>query len=146
MWFQRQRHLKTRWWLCHLGLPIDTVLPIFYLEVILLLQCVSTQIAQLFEMSKIGFQGGGYGSHFGFPICIILAIFHLHINLLLHCKFQLNSPCGLRDVQNRFSRRWLWWPSRISNQHDFSSLQSRSCPVAVFQLKSTKGLERDVKK
>ena len=39
---------------------------------------------------------------FGFPIGMILATFHLYVNLLLHCKFQFNSPCGLREVQNRF--------------------------------------------
>ena len=88
---------------------------------------------------KIGFQAGGYGGHFGFPIGMILAIFHLHVNLLLHCKFQLNSPCGLRDVQNRFSRWRLWRPFWISDRHDFSSFRSRSCQ-SKFRLKSTKGL------
>ena len=85
------------------------------------------------ENSKIDFQDGSYCSHFGFPIGMILAIFHLHIlsNLLLRCKFQLNSPCGLREaVQNRFSRWRLWWPSWISN-HDFSSFRS-CCYRASF--------------
>ena len=86
------------------------------------------------EKSKIGFQDGGYGNHFGFPICMILAVFHLHVNLLLHCKFQLNSPCDLRDVQNRFSRCRLWQPSWISDLHDFSSFQSRSYPVVTEQV------------
>ena len=67
---------------------------------------------------------------------MILAIFHLQVNLLLHCtcKFQLNLPCGLHDVKNRFSRWRLWRPSPISDQHDFSSFQSRSCPVATEQV------------
>ena len=61
---------------------------IFNLEDILLLQCVSAQIAQQFGLrSKIGFQDGGYGGHFGFPISKILAIFHLHIKLLLIVSF-----------------------------------------------------------
>ena len=106
------------------------------LEVILLLHSVSTQIAQRFgkRSQKIGFQDGAYGGHFGFPICMILAIFHPHVNLLLHYKFQLNSPCGLRDVQNRFSIWWLWQPSWISDRYDFSSFRSRSCPIALEQV------------
>ena len=68
------------------------------------------------QTSGIDFQDGGCGDHFGFPIGMILAILHLHINLLLHRKFQLNLHCGLReDIQNRFSRWQLWWPSWISN-------------------------------
>ena len=89
------------------------------------------------EKSKNDFQDGSYGGHFGFPISMILAFFRLHVNLLLHvhCKFQLNLPCGLReDVQNRFSIWWLWQPSWISDQHDFSSFRSRSCPVAPEQV------------
>ena len=87
---------------------------IFDLEVILLLQCVSTQIAQWFwwRSQKLVFKmvvQDGYGGHFGFLISKILAIYHLHINLLLHCKFQLNWPCGLQDVQNRFSISPPWW-------------------------------------
>ena len=66
---------------------------------------------------------------------MILAIFHLHVNLLLHCKFQLNSPCGLReDVQNRFSRWQLRRPSWITNLHEFSSFRSRSSPVDTDQV------------
>ena len=53
---------------------------------------------------KNWFSSSGYGDYFGFPDGMILAIFHLQVNLLLHCKFQLNLPCGLQDVQNRFSR------------------------------------------
>ena len=71
----------------------------------MLLQCVSTKIAQVWEeKSKIGFQNGSYCGHFGFPVSMILAFFHLHINLLLHCKFQLNLPCDLQeDVQKSFN-------------------------------------------
>ena len=86
------------------------------------------------EKSKIGFQDCGYGSHFGFPVGMIIAIFHLHINLLLHCKFKLNLLCDLRDVQNSFSIWRLWWPSWISDQHNFSSCLSRSCPVTTEQI------------
>ena len=96
---------------------------IFDLQVILLLQCVSTLIAQWFGWkSKTGFQDGGYSCHFGFPIGMILAIFHLHVNLFLHCKFQLNSPWSSReDVQNRLSIWRLWQPSWISERYGFSN-------------------------
>ena len=113
---------------------------IFDLEVILLLQCVSTQIAQQFGWRS---QNGG---HTGFPIVKILAIFHLHINLLLHCKFQLNSPCGLRDVHNRFSIWRLWRPSWISDRHDLAHFDQEAVLLlqSKFWLKFTKGLGRDV--
>ena len=52
--------------------------------------------------SKIGFQDGICGGHFGLPD--FNYFFYLNINLLLHPMFQLNSPCGLQDVQNRVSR------------------------------------------
>ena len=81
------------------------------------------------EKSKLGFQEGGLGSHFGFPIGMTLAIFHLQVNLVLHCKF---PPCGLRDVQNRFSRWRLWRrTSWISDRNDFSSFRSRRCSVST---------------
>ena len=87
------------------------------------------------EKSKTGFQDGGYGGHFGFPISMIVAIFHLHVNLLLQAKFQLHSPCSLREnVENRFWRRPLWQPPWISNWYDFSLFQSRSHPVATEQV------------
>ena len=98
------------------------------------------------EKPKIGFQDGGYGSDFGFPIGMILAIFHLHVNLLLHCKFQLNSPCGLRDVQTDFQDGGfgghLGFPINIIlahfNQNFFLLLHCK------FRLKSTKDYGRDV--
>ena len=66
---------------------------------------------------------------------MFLAIFHLHVNLLLHPKFQLKWLCGLwENVQNRFSRWQLWWPSWISDQHHFSLFRSRSHPVAKEQV------------
>ena len=49
----------------------------FYLKVIRLLQCVSTQVGQRFW----SFQNG-----------MIFAIVHLHVNLLLHHEFLLKSP------------------------------------------------------
>ena len=60
-----------------------------------------------------------------------MAIFCLHVSLLLLCKFQLNLPCGLRDVQDRFSRWCLWQSSWISDQHKFGS---GSCPLATEQV------------
>ena len=99
------------------------------------------------EKSKIGFSKWPLWWPFGFPTSMISAIFHLHVNLSLHCKFQPNSPCGLWDVQNRFSIWWLWWPSLISYWHDFSSFLSKVVLLlhSKFLLKSTKGLGRDVK-
>ena len=86
------------------------------------------------EKSKIGFQDGGDGSHFEFPIGLNLAIFHLHATLLPDCKFKLNSPCGLRDVQTKFSRWWLWRPSWTSDRLDFSANRSKICPVTTEQV------------
>ena len=77
----------------HLGFPIGTILAIFDLEVILLLQCKSQLNSPNglgVEVKKNGFQDGGYGVNLGFLLGIILAIFHLKVNLLLHPKFQLN--------------------------------------------------------
>ena len=92
------------------GFPIGAIFAILDPQVILLLQCnFQFKSLTVWEKSKIGFQDGG---HFGFLISTIFASFHLHVNLLLHHKFQLNSPCGLReDVQNRLSRWRLWRPS-----------------------------------
>ena len=82
------------------------------------------------EKSKIGFQDGGYGSHFEFPISMILAIFPLQVNLLLYCWFQLNSPCSLREESKKDFQDGVW----ISDRHDFSSFQSKSCLVATKQV------------
>ena len=181
--FQRSRHLKTWWrlwwpsWIL-IGIVLDT----FDLEVILLLQCVSTQIAQrcwrrsqklvfkmvamaaildfqsawfeLFfiytssccfivsfnliphvvcKMSKTYFQDGG---HLG--CSIDLAHFHPEVVLLLRDKFQLKSTEHLgRDVENWFSRWWLWWPSWIFYLLSFSCFVSTRRPDAPHQV-STK--------
>ena len=63
----------------HLGFPISTILAIFDLKVILLLQCkFQFKCPTVWEeKSKIGFQDGGYGDNFIFPIGTIKAIFHL---------------------------------------------------------------------
>ena len=40
---------------------------------------------------------------------------------MLPTKFQVNGLLGLgEEVKKRFSRWPPWWPSWISNQHDFS--------------------------
>ena len=145
--FQRRRHLKTKWWPSW----ISNWQSLSYFQSRNLVATVSfnSDRPTLWEKSKIGFQDCSYGGHFEFPIGMILAIFHLHIYLLLHCKFQLKWPCGLREnVQNRFSRWWLWshlgFPiDRILGHFDpevVLLLQSN------FQLTSTKELGRDVKK
>ena len=106
------------------GHPVATVL-------------VSNQIAQWFgsRSQKLFFQDGMYGGHVGLPISMILVIFHLYVNLLLQRKFQLDSPCGLReDVQNRFLRWRLCRPAWIFDRHNFSSFRSGSRPIAIEQV------------
>ena len=66
---------------------------------------------------KIDFQNGCYCDHLGFPIRIILAISDLQISLILPIKFQVNRPFRSgEEVQNIFSRWWLWQPYWISNR------------------------------
>ena len=49
---------------------------------------------------------------------MILAIFDLQVTLMLPSKFGVNWPFGSgEEAKNRFSR---WWPSWISDRHDFS--------------------------
>ena len=61
---------------------------------------------------KIDFHGGSHGGHFGFPIRMILATFDLQVTLIFPIKFRVNwqFPSG-QEVQNKFSRWQLWWPS-----------------------------------
>ena len=67
---------------------------------------------------KIDFQDGG---HLGFPIGTILAIFDLQVTLMLPSKFGVNWPFGSgEEATNRFSRWRRWWPSWISDRHEFS--------------------------
>ena len=108
---------------------------IFDLEVILLLQCVSSQIAKRFgwRSQKLVFK---MAQAMAAILDFQSNIFHVHVNLLLHCKFQLNLPCGLREaVQNRFSIWRLWQPSWISDQfYNFISFRSRNYPVGTEQV------------
>ena len=77
---------------------------------------------------KIDFQDGGHGSHLGFRIGTILAILDLQVTLMLPSNFEVNWPFGSGDeAKNRFSR---WWPSWISDRHDFSYFLSTSHPDA----------------
>ena len=45
--------------------------------------------------------------------------FELQVTPILHTKFPVNRPFGSEEeeVQSRFSRCWLWWPSLISDQN-----------------------------
>ena len=64
---------------------------------------------------KTDFQDGG---HLGIPIGTILAISDLQDTPMLPSKFGVNWPFGSgEEAKNRFSR---WWPSWISDPHDFS--------------------------
>ena len=92
----------------HLGYPIGTILAIFDLQVTP-------------KKRKIDFQDGCHGAHPGFTIGMILAIFDLQVNPMLPTKFGVNWPFGLgEEAKNRFSRWLPWWPSWISDRHDFS--------------------------
>ena len=69
------------------------------------------------EKQKLDFQDGCHGNHLGFLIGTILAIFDLQVA----SKFGVNWPFGSgEEAKNRFSRWRLWWPSWISDPHDFS--------------------------
>ena len=80
---------------------------------------------------KINFQDGGHGSHLGFPIGTILAIFDLQVTPMLPSKFGVDWPFGSgEETKIRFSRWPPWWPSWISDRHDFSYFWSTSHPDA----------------
>ena len=78
------------------------------------------------KKQKIDFQDGCHGGHLGFLIGMILAIFDLQVTQMLPSKFGGNWPFG-SEAKNRFSR---WWPSWISNRHDFSYFLSTGYPDA----------------
>ena len=102
----------------HLGFPIGTILATFDLQVTLMLpskfvESIGLSVQE--KKRKIDFQDGG---HLGFPIGTILAIFDLKVTLMLPSKFGVNWPFDSGEqAKNRFSR---WWPSWISDRHDFS--------------------------
>ena len=61
------------------------------------------------------------GSQLGFTIGTILAIFDLLVTPMLPTKFRVNWPFSSgEETKNRFSRWLPWWPSWISDWHDFS--------------------------
>ena len=81
--------------------------------------------------AKNRFQDGSHGGHLGFPIRTILANFDLQVIQMLPSKFEVNWPFGSEEeAKNRFSRWLLWWPSWISDQHNFSYFLSTSHPDA----------------
>ena len=70
---------------------------------------------------NIDFQDGGHGGHLGFLIRTILAIFDLQVTPMSPTKSGVNWPFGAgEEAKYRFSRWRPWWPSRISDQNDFS--------------------------
>ena len=117
----------------HLGFPIGTILAIFDLQDTPMLFLIyktprcflasleSTGLSVQEKKRKIDFQDGGHGGHLGFPIGMILAIFDLQDTPMLPSKLVVNWPFGLgEEEKNRFSRWRPWWPSWISDRHDFS--------------------------
>ena len=104
----------------HLGFPIGTILATFDLQVTLMLpsKLESIGLSVQEKKRKIDFQDGSHGGHLGFRIGTILAIFYLQVTLMVPSKFGVNWPFGSgEEAKNRFSR---WWPSWISDRHDFS--------------------------
>ena len=80
---------------------------------------------------KIDFQDGCHGGHLGFPIGMIWAIFYVQVIPMLPSKFGVNWPFGSgEEAKNSFSRWLPWWPSWISNQHNFSYFWFISHPNA----------------
>ena len=83
---------------------------------------VSSQLAFGFRRrsEKIDFQDGYHDAHLGFPIGMILAIFDPQVIPMLPSKFEVNWPFGsVEEAKNRFSRWQPWWPSWISDRHNF---------------------------
>ena len=73
--------------------------------------------------------------YLGFRIRMILAIFDLQVTLIFPNKFPVNWPFSSREeVQNRFSRRWPWQPSWISDQDNFSYFLSTSGSDSSYQV------------
>ena len=65
----------------------------------------------------------------------ILTHFDPEVVLFLQSKFRLKSTKGLgRDVENWFSRWWLWWPSWIFYRLSFSYFVSARRPNALHQV------------
>ena len=51
----------------------------------------------------------------------ILATFDLEVTPMSPSKFGVNWPFGSEEgAKNRFSRWQPWWPSWISDEHEFS--------------------------
>ena len=103
----------------HLGFPFGMILASFDLEspLCFLASLKSIGLSVQEKKRKIDFQDGCHGGHLGFPISLILAIFDLQVTPMLLSKFGVNWPFRSGEAKNRFSR---WWPSWISDQHDFS--------------------------
>ena len=87
--------------------------------------------AMILAIFDLDFQDGGHGGHLGFPTGTILAIFDLQVTTILPSKFEVNwSFSSGEEAKNRFSRWPPWWPSWISDRHDFSYFWSTSHPNA----------------
>ena len=105
---------------CQLRFSIETILPSFDLQVILMLSSkfrVSWLLVQ--KKRKIGFQNGVHRRQLGLSIEMILASVDLQVTLILSTKFPVDWPFGSGgEAQNPFPRSWR--PSWISNQNDLT--------------------------
>ena len=88
------------------------------------------------EEAKNRFSRWCYGGHLGFTIGTILAIFDLQVTLMLRASLE-SWPFGSgEEAKIRFSRWLPWWPSWISDRHDFSYFLSTNHPDASYQVSS----------
>ena len=96
----------------------------------MLLQCLPSSFGSIpptiwEEISFEVFQDGHHGGHLGYGNGTILAILSLYNSPKHPIKFQLNlTYCLGSDVVGRISKWPPWWPSWISERHDFSNSES----------------------
>ena len=67
---------------------------------------------------KTDFQDGNCGDHLVFPIGIILAIFDLQVTSIIQVPSFKSVGLSLQEKKRKIY--FPWWPSWISNLHDFS--------------------------
>ena len=103
----------------HLGLPTETILAVFDLQVSPIFPSKFESVGLLVQEKKrkIDFEDG---DHVGFPIKTILAIFDLQVTKILPTKFQVSWLFNSGDEgQSRFSRWPPWQPSWVSDKNQF---------------------------
>ena len=129
----------SRWWLWHLfWISNCQDFWLFFIYMYNLTRCYIVRFnlicLVICKMSKTDFQNGSCGGHLGFLIDTILAHFDPEVVLLLQSKFQLKSTKSLgRDVENWFSRWWLWRSSWIFDWLSFSYLCLLGTPMLLIK-------------